>query len=599
MKAIGLVIAVLVGTALLALSSDTNNFFLIADRSSLDAVSANERWLSLINLRHNAFLHWRYDPLLVSLADSLPVSSQIAFPLAALLVFSVGFTLLLLRVSGHRARLLTLFLAILVQISLLGVFGWDSVLLSSLAWLPLFILCTVACLHGKEAFGVFLVLLCFFGYRISWSANALAPIFFLGALIISVFIFREVRPANRPILSPALLLTCLLAVIFSAVPYLSMPSVNIHGYPYYGHVVRDDDISEKHYPLLGPSTRIPFIDSDTVINYTGPIAVFLLVVCVVTALQARKSADRFARLSSMGALVLISLVLLDLYLPKHLAFIAPLSTLTRMVPGAILFPISEISLLFSILFLSVSFLCLRSVVFGAAALIALALIPPLELAPRLSRIHFNFSSFSPDEQIFAISPSLPVLKTLGPWVLRERSRIERTAFLPSNSIAVQTQASHNKPGNEVHLMLDVNRDTRWSPGRAAQAGDEWLYVRFPESQSLSGIELAGGHFKSDFPRALRISSLGVCPELPTTLPILRERAQEIIHYSPWDGTLQFTASGYPFYTAQTRVQAFFPNVVSTQCLFIEQTGSCEHLDWSVAELRLGVVTESKVLDDQE
>jgi hypothetical protein len=148
-------------------------------------------------------------------------------------------------------------------------------------------------------------------------------------------------------------------------------------------------------------------------------------------------------------------------------------------------------------------------------------------------------------------------------------------------------ASHLKPGNEPEKMFDLDRRSRWSAGRALQLGDEWVYVRFAERQRLTGVELSPSAFKSDFPRALRVSIVPDCPAELTE--DLRRAAAErpLVQFTPWHGTLDFTPKGFPFYSRRTRVQAFFPDELSTQCLLIEQLGISNRVDWSIAEFRPG------------
>ncbi|MBN8548627.1 MAG: hypothetical protein J0M12_04855 [Deltaproteobacteria bacterium] len=572
---------------------------------------ATEGWFPLINLRHNAFLHWRLDSALSLVAALLPSSNlRISIALAALLVLFVGVSLLSLRLTKHRAPLPTIAACMGLCLALLSIFGWDAVLFQFLAWIPFLMLCAIACMYGREAFGVFLILVCFFALRIAHSANVLAPLAVLLAIGGASLLFRGMlADANKALLSvskgsPPLVLppqflrisAILVAgcLFIAAFPVLQSPSVNGQMYPWQSHVVTEDWISGNVHPLLGPGPAVPFIDRVMLKGYSGPIALALLLTAILLRIWLLRNAAPLARYCSTAAVAGLLLVTLDTLLPEQLAYICPLAALARIIPGSFLYPLADIALAVSLILFSLS-LCLERR-FSAQWVVFLAciLLPKLLLQEKLTRTRHVFDpQMSVAEEKFVISPSFPVIDALGDWILREQDRILRTEFVPSTSISVKAIASHEKLGNEAAHMFDQDRMTRWSAGRAFQQGDEWLYLRFEQPQSLSAVELAPAFFKSDFPAALRISLLEPCPENLHSATDPNLKRTELVSYSPWHGSLGYTSQNYPFYTAQKRVRAYFPKITTTQCLLVEQTGTDARVDWSVAELRLGFETSAE------
>lgn len=577
-------------------------WILPADHFSSNVTVHTSGWFPLINLRHNAFLHWRLDSALIAVFGLLPAHElSSGLTIAALLILFAGLSLLFLRVSKHRSPAAAVFCCFAACLVLLRTFGWDHVLFQSFAWVPFFILCVIACLHGREAFGLFFVLSLFFALRIAASANQLAPLAVIIGLAAAAFLFHgmskhdhealdsaraEIRSRPRFLGILGLVATCSLSI--AAMPVFDAPSPNGQNYPWQSHVVSEDWISGNVHPLLGPGPVVPFIDREMLKGYAGPLSLALLLVSVFLRLQVFSRASILMRYCSNAAIIGFLLAALDTNLREAFAYISPLATLMRIVPGSFLFPLAEVCLLLS--FVSLALACCLERKLRLFTLLCLVLITVSHkfLMSKLPRTQHDFSTtFGAETEKFVISPSFPVINALGMWVLPERERVQRTQFLPSASVPIKVSASHSKPGNEASNMFDQDRQTRWSAGRAFQQGDEWLYLKFETAQTLSAIELAPALFKSDYPAALRISSPSNCPDTIAS-PTEFSGMNKLVEYKPWQGSLDYTSENYPFYSAQKRVRAFFPQVGTFSCLFIEQIGTDSRLDWSIAEIRLGV-----------
>jgi hypothetical protein len=136
-------------------------------------------------------------------------------------------------------------------------------------------------------------------------------------------------------------------------------------------------------------------------------------------------------------------------------------------------------------------------------------------------------------------------------------------------------------------MLDGKVQTRWSSGKGAMTGDEWIYLMFTEDLLLDGIELSPGKFKSDFPAGLKISAPQNCPDVKNLKSAEPSRTLKTLN--PWQGPIHVTPSGFPYLGWQGTVQVKF-KPSSTRCLLIEQIASRAY-DWSVAEIRLSGTME--------
>jgi hypothetical protein len=617
-----LILLLIGGLALFGIISGLQGYALIptADHFSPRAFGDLSAWFPLINVRSNAFLHWRIDPVIERLAgSSVSEMSESRLVLASVFVLYSGLSLLSLRLSRHKVPLLSVLGSALVCAALLSIYGYDLVLFGMLAWIPFFILCALACFHGREAFGIFFVLSLFFALRINRAANVLAPLSIFIGLSAAAFLFRALRKEQLPedipgkvlaansALPPAFFrILCVIAVAsFFTVssPVLKTPSPNGQEYPWQAHVVSDDGVVGNVHPLIGPGPEVPFIDRGLVKSYTGPLSLVLLLLLVLIH-RSLGTAQPIARCCFYGAGSAVLLVALDAILPENFAHLAPLAVLARTIPGSFLYPLSEVFFALALIAFSLACAAQRRGPTLILSCIFFILTPKFWLQGNLPGIRHVFEpNLTAEQEKYIISPSFRVIDTLGLWTIseRERERVMNTTFAASSTVPSQVTASHSKLGNETAKMFDQNRETRWSAGRAFQQGDEWLYVKFDQPQTLSAIELAPSHFKSDFPRALTISQVDGCPDAFSEADRQKPHPK-IISFSPWEGTLDYTSKGFPFYTAQTRVRAFFPQTIATQCLLIEQTGKDSRVDWSVAELRLGFETAGavpRVTDDLE
>lgn len=587
MRALSLILLCSIALLLAGLGLESSGALYPAVHFMSSAQASPREWFEALHLRTNAFQFWRADSILSwtgSIYPGTDIERELAF--GGLLVFCAGLTLLHLRLTKHRMPLVSGLTAFSASMALLIIFGWDAMLFPALSWLPFFILTILALILAGSSAGVFFVFGLFFAVRIAASANAQAPLIILTGLLSSALIAHLGRSRGSSVCSRKLGLFAVLTLAIASLPVMEAPTVNTQEYPYMAHVVSESDVYSTIRPLIGPGSAIPFIDRDTLAAFGAPLLTLILVLAVA-ALTVRSIRELpFSRLTLIAAAGLACSALFDVLLPDELSIIAPLAAVSRIVPGTFLTAPSEFGLALSLIFLlfGLSVRLPVTVVGAVAGVVALAALP---LQKSLDRVHYDFSRVPPEYERLVLSPSFPIVHELGLWVLDAQERVEGTVFARSNSIPMTANVSHLKPGNEPEKMFDLDRRSRWSAGRALQLGDEWVYVRFGDRQRLTGVELSPSAFKSDFPRALRVSIVPDCPA--EVSPDLRRQAAErpLVQFVPWHGSLDFTPKGFPFYSRRTRVQAFFPDELSTQCLLIEQLGVSSKVDWSIAEFRPG------------
>ena len=129
------------------------------------------------------------------------------------------------------------------------------------------------------------------------------------------------------------------------------------------------------------------------------------------------------------------------------------------------------------------------------------------------------------------------------------------------------------PGSgDSRAAIDGNRDSRWTTGRAQQAGD-WLQVELRAPIALVGVDLDLGAFTTDYPRGAVAEVLGdngAWTRLPTEVVLLGPLV--------WSGT-------HVLRDGVDRVSLRFPPT-RARAVRVVLTADDPVFDWSVAELHL-------------
>ena len=126
----------------------------------------------------------------------------------------------------------------------------------------------------------------------------------------------------------------------------------------------------------------------------------------------------------------------------------------------------------------------------------------------------------------------------------------------------------------VAKVFDERFETRWTTGEP-QAGGEVLSVFSEQPMKLSGVVLATGNSGGDFPRGVKVelSNDGVT-------------YREVLSLEEWNGPIEVTSDGVPYWGNRAKVLLRFPVVSDVYIIRITQTASDEYYYWSVSELIL-------------
>ncbi len=514
-------------------------------------------WFPLINLTSNSFHLWRDPPLIGIFAGS---HAQRGMPglLPCIVIFLAGCAILFRRNSFIEA----LTVASALSVALLLLFGRDSVIFGSLAWLPWV---TLAMRTGSRnplaAVGTLVV----FSLAFALGANQFGLLLFPCAVL-------ALEPKKRAF-------GLLVFGFFILLTYqCTIPPSSIPEYPALSHVVPDDGISGILRPLVTMDAPIPLIDRFALRQALQPALLTVLAGVLVLLISLRGKDERRTFYPVIGLLLI---VILDLLPAESLAQIAPLSTIERVFPnlrGIALAPMALAATLFLVtayalrvnrgpLFIGLTMAA--SIVWYANSRSS----NRYGIAVSTERVAVGRASIDPVFDSVLISPSLRVIAEYGDWSIDAESKI---AAFQSVSLKDSDATVHGSDRAEmIARLMDGKPRSRWSPKKGKQEGNEWLEFTFPNPFQISGIELSPGEYSTDFPRALRIrAGQGTdCANAPV-----------VFETNSWQGALRYTKSGFPFFAGQDQVQIYFKNQIELQCIKVEQTGRAP-FDWSVSEVR--------------
>lgn len=498
------------------------------------------RWFIALSKVTNAYHLWRVDDL------TRMFSSEYQFFFSCL-IFLFGW----LFWKGWRA----LPSGVITLVCFGALFSNDVVIFGAFEWLPFLIGGFQHLRRSTSCIGsAFLTPLIL--YQMSCAANHLAFIFIPLAWITAGFEEKENVLAKRTLIFLAIISCLTLWISLHSTPYLPTPH-----YPPLSQVVEDDGIPGQIRPLIGQDSLIPFIDRKALSTAYSLTAWLLLVICSSSFVIRR------SRISALASVISFA-VLLDLTLPQEYAQIAPLQSLSRIVPGTFVIALPPLAVALSIFLITT-----QGTFFPFLAL--LTIFTRFEV-PSLP------TTTSDEEQKWIHSPSLSLVRNMGVETTR-RYRSART--LPRSYIPLETTvaASSNVQKDTIAALSDSNLSTRWSPETGHQDEAQWISFRFPEPLLIDGLQLPPGDFITDFPRALRVKCTSQCE---TASESGNSDSDTIFTSNPWLGILRFSPDGYPYYGSQGKVRAIFSKTRTCQCLRIEQTGFESRFNWSIAELRI-------------
>lgn len=392
--------------------------------------------------------------------------------------------------------------------------------------------------------------------------SQLSPYLLSLLLLTAISLFNEGQKQLSRTTLIAVIGLLVFFLVWSLLIELHRPAIPEFAYPGTSRVVTDDGIAGFITPLIGENTILPFLDRmrlKEVLQY--PVTIFTLLALVGLLFMANQKTAVWW----LTALVTIGLFF-DVCVGESFSTLAPIGTLRRITPG--MFPIgfTTIAIGFSaaLLWLLLSESTLR-----------LLFIPLIFVMFSLTGVEqLPSASVLKDHEAVLASPSLAILKQEDIRILQRLSDRDKLKSISVLELNGNLSTSHRNKEKNLKALSDGRAESRWSPRRGAQYGDEWIEFHLPQPAKLAGIQLQLGKYFSDFPRGIAIES---CRDKNYTT---------IRRIKDWQGGLALSAENYPYYTGQHDVTVLFPKDEEVTCLKISQIAESPNFDWSVAELRL-------------
>jgi hypothetical protein len=553
------------------------------DSSVLVDIPPSKRWGSLVNLNHNGFHAWRYDDLTGLIHRFLKMPWIYEKSVTGLALLFLGSLLIVWNIRStldgraSRAIILSCMPVALVVLSV----GCDPVVIGALAWVPIMSLLILRAMtvEGSILGWAALVVI---GFENCLSANQAAPLSAAAAFGLATILFKNRFGARMPSADTwVMLLIVLLLPAFLTAGIAPTPA-----YPHYpksAHIVPFGDLDSSIQPLLGATLPFDTLYRPATRALYGFCGAVLFAAGIVLFVFGRPRYHPFVRPLLAFGTASAGLVLLDTQLSGEWSLIAPLASVSRILPWGTHFSVA-------------------SIVAGAAAWsIGVGLIASRRalLVTIITCLGFLFSSYSPSDlyhpelrrrglinnphiQLAIRSPSALLIRLfaphdgdLGAWLHQIRA-VNHLNGKAISEISANVSISPSPTGDVLALASSSEKYFRWSPRKGFQQGDETLAITFTEPRTIHGIELDPREYFTDFPRGLRVTG-GECDS--------RERNPILFEANPWQGSLKLTARGIPYLTPRNQVRVTFSRAIQVKCLFIQQTGHAPY-DWSIADIRV-------------
>lgn len=529
-------------------------------------------WFPVVNINHNAYYNWRVDHisrLFIQLFSPLYSAEK---PLFRLIILFIGTLLLTRRFSNQTSPLLTP-LSLIPVLLVLAAVGINPLVAGSLAWVPLLAVVSSTLLVKTNP-------------RIWWliavgvitehclSANQASPLPTALAFLLALLV-NETN--GRPSLSKrrATLVACLvfIPVLLTVV---TTPMPDLPDYPRSGRVVPDDGVEGLLRPLVGPSYPFESIHRADVRALYDTVSVYVFTLSLLSLLITRVSRSKTARVLAMWGSAFALGAFLDTNIPEEWSNIAPVASISRLLPWGTHYCLTAICLGLASWLLGMVWITQTrkgiGITLAVAALVSIFQTSPARYHPFLSRYA---TTSDPELRKILCSPSSAVIRHFAyqhPSLMEDLAEIKHKSRQASgevtNAVATITMAPTSTPPPTEQYW-------RWSSRRGRQVGDEVLTVAFHQPTTLRGVELDSGTYFTDFPRGIEILG-GPCDQ---------SQARVLFSAPSWQGSLAFTPHGYPYLASRATVKALFNNEEQVSCLFVRQTGKAL-VDWSVSRVRI-------------
>ncbi len=541
-------------------------------------------WAAVVNLNHNGFHAWRVDhvtQLLHRISEHAQFSGK---PIAGLSTLLLGTIILLWNLKEDLGSRLGFALALGVAPVVLVVLavGLDPVVIGTLAWIPLMSALSLRIFATPQSLRNWAALV-IVGFESCLSANQAAPIAAAGAVVLATILNKNRSTARYPIPKDTVVMLLVVTLLPALLTAAISPTPLMPRYPKSAHLVPLAELEHTVEPLVGPSYGFETIYRPAIQDlYSRCGAILFALAIILSLVGVPRARGGFRALTALGTLT-AGLVVLDTYLPTKWSLIAPLASVSRILPWGMHFSVTSLAAGASAWLVAVGMLASRRVLVLPFLVVCGAILirfSPSDLYhPELHRRGLV------DNQHLAValhSPSALLVRLFAPDNSEIPSWIEHlSAFGHTGGKDVLQLGAEVTltPAPSPALLAQaklVEKDFRWSTRTGSQRGDEVLTVKFQTPHAVRGIELDPGAYFTDFPRGLRIVG-GRC-EGAASDSVLYEAAA-------WQGALKLTPRGAPHLAPLNQVRILFRNPATVECLYVYQTGRA-HVDWSVNRVRI-------------
>jgi hypothetical protein len=373
-------------------------------------------------------------------------------------------------------------------------------------------------------------------------------------------------------------MTLVAALVFIPVilTVVTTPMPELPDYPRSGRVVPDDGVEGLLRPLVGLSYPFESIHRADVRALYDGVSMYVLALSLLSLLVIRRGRADSSRVLAACSSALALGVFLDTTLPEEWSNIAPIASISRLLPWGTHYCLTAISLGLAAWLLGMVWITQTRKIIGialaGAALFSIFQTSPALYHPFLSRYA---TTSDPELRKILCSPSSAVVRHFAyqhPNLMEDLADIKHKARQASSEVTSSLATITMSPTSETP---PTEQYWRWSSRRGRQLGDEVLTVAFHQPTALRGVELDSGNYYTDFPRGVEILG-GPCDQ---------SQAAVLFSAPSWQGSLAFTPHGYPYLSSRSTVKALFNSEQQVSCLFVRQTGKAL-FDWSVSRVRV-------------
>lgn len=529
-------------------------------------------WFPVVNLNHNAYYNWRVDHISRLFIELFAPLYSAEKPLFRLIILFIGTLLLTQRLSKQTSPLF-IPLSLIPVLLVLAAVGINPLVAGTLAWMPLLaFVCSI--LLSRTTPRVWWLIAVGVITEHCFSANQASPlttsISFLLALMVNEVTGRVTVSKRRMSLVASLVfIPVLLTVVMTPMPELP-------DYPRSGRVVPDDGVEGLLRPLVGLSYPFESIHRADVRALYDTVAICLLVLSLLSLLITRLSRSSTPHKLALWSSAVAFGAFLDTNLPEEWSNIAPIASISRLLPWGTHYCLTAICLGLAAWLLGMVWITQTrkgiGIALAGAALFSIFQTSPARYHPFLSRYA---TTSDPELRKILCSPSSAVIRHFAyqhPNLMEDLADMRHKARQSSVDVTSAVATITMTPPS---LPPPAEQYWRWSSRRGRQVGDEVLTVAFHQPTALRGVELDSGNYFTDFPRGIEILG-GPCDQ---------SHAKMLFSAPSWQGSLAFTPKGYPYLASRATVKALFNNEERVSCLFVRQTGKAL-VDWSVSRVRI-------------